>query len=110
MLQVHGKLAASPSKPEAAPGLGDMLRLMWEAAQKPILWYLTLMGFLVGAAAASFEFWVYCLFRWHMVPGILSYLLSRTAVARTAALKEQTDGLQCTSAPQAWQAVTHAHL
>lgn len=51
VLQVHGKLAASPSKPEAVPGVGDMLRLIWEAAQKPILWYLTLMGFLVGAAA-----------------------------------------------------------
>lgn len=52
-LQVHGKLAASPSKPEAAPGVGDMLRLMWEAAQKPLLWYLTLVGFLVSAAAPS---------------------------------------------------------
>jgi hypothetical protein len=49
--QVHGKLAASPSKPEPASSAGDMLRLMREAAQKPILWYLTLMGFLVGATA-----------------------------------------------------------
>lgn len=48
-LQVHGALAASPGQPRSTGSVRELLRLMLEAACKPILWYLTAAGFLVGA-------------------------------------------------------------
>jgi hypothetical protein len=53
LLQVHGALAASHTAPPSAPSVTDLLCLMKQAAQKPILWYLTLCGFLVSGSWAT---------------------------------------------------------
>lgn len=47
-MQVHGALAVSADRPRSAPSVKELLRLMLEAAKKPILWYLTAAGFLVS--------------------------------------------------------------
>lgn len=48
LLQVHGVLPAQAGKPATAPSFQELLRLMLEAAKVPILWFLTLCGFLVS--------------------------------------------------------------
>jgi hypothetical protein len=55
-VQVHGALAASHNAPHSAPSVTELLRLMKQTAQKPILWYLTLCGFLVSGTWAILAF------------------------------------------------------